>query len=350
MSAQLLGVGSLKLSQQQSIAAAVDQWVTGIPGRIRGHVIFVENPDHTEYAKTVAGEDSVVLVLNGDRTDAGIVAVTGSFDVAGEELLVDGTLSLEIQDYVAIPFVNLVGVTVVRITTKEDWQAFSDDAEEACRTGHFVQQLTEVNAVLAERGLLNGQPKDNLLLARLHITWDGSILSGPYGAKIGTIGDALPDLTVRAIALRPESAVAAAYYPWDIYESLAAKPWIARYLAALDAWKFVAREDRPATKLMGFGASLYGAALRDGLPSAHAPFILKRGSEHTLLDARTGRLFKIGPDAAAIIEAVSNLRDVKVAAIAVAPALNVPAALAEESARAVLHRFEQLGIDIVGGH
>lgn len=343
-----MGVGSLKLSQQQSIAAAVDQWITGIPGRIPGHVIFVENPDHTGYAKMLAGEDSTILVLNGDNTDPGIVPVTGSFDVAGEELLVDGTLSLEIQDYVAIPFVNLVGVTVVRITTKEDWQAFFDDAEEACRTGHFVQQLTEVNAVLAERGLLSGAPKDNLLLARLHITWGGSVLSGPYGTKIGTVGDALADLRIRSIALRPESAVAAAYYPWDIYESLAAKPWIARYLAALDAWKFVAREDRAATRLVGFGASLYGAALRDGLPSAHAPFILKRGNDHTLLDAQTGRLFKIGPDAAAIIEAVSNLRDVRVAAIAAAPAIKVSAALAEEAAHAVLDRFGQLGIDIVG--
>ncbi|MDR6989625.1 hypothetical protein J2Y66_004142 [Paenarthrobacter nitroguajacolicus] len=338
----------MKLSEQQSIAAAVDQWITGIPGRIRDHVIFVENPEHTGYAKTLAGEDSTILVLNGDKADAGIVAVTGTFDVAGEELLVDGTLSLEIQDYVAIPFVNLVGVTVVRITTKEDWQAFFDDAEEACRTGHFVQQLTEVNAVLAERGLLNGGPRDNLLLTRLHITWDGTILSGPYGTQIGRVGDVLPDLRVRSIALRPESAVAAVYYPWDIYESLAGKPWISRYLAALDAWKFVPREDRPTTSLVGFGTSLYGAALRDGLPSAQAPFILRRGADHTLLDAKTGRLFKVGPDAAAIVEAVSNLRDVKAAAVAAAPALKVSVALAEESARAVMDRFGQLGIDIIG--
>ena len=59
----------LKLSQQQSIAAAVDQWITGIPGRIPGHVIFVENPEHTDYAKTLAGEGSTVLVLNGDKSD-----------------------------------------------------------------------------------------------------------------------------------------------------------------------------------------------------------------------------------------------------------------------------------------
>ncbi|MFW0772943.1 daptide biosynthesis RiPP recognition protein [Paenarthrobacter nitroguajacolicus] len=338
----------MKLSQQQSIAAAVDQWITGISGRIPGHVIFVENPEHTGYAKTLAGEGSTILVLNGDKADAGIVPVSGSFDAAGEELLVDGTLSLEIQDYVAIPFVNLVGVTVVRITTEEDWQAFFDDAGEAIRSGHFVQQLTEVNAVLAERGLLSGAGKGNLLLARLHITWDGSVRTGPYGTKIGKVGDSLVDLRVRAISLKPEAAVASVYYPWDIQDSLAAKPWIPRYLAALDAWKFIPREDRADTRLLGFGLSLYGAAANHGLPSASAPFILKRGAEHSLLDTQTGRLFKIGTDAAAIIEAVSNLKDIKAAARVVAPALKVSVAYAEGAARGVLERFDQLGIDIMG--
>ncbi|KUM35229.1 daptide biosynthesis RiPP recognition protein [Arthrobacter sp. EpRS71] len=338
----------MKLSQQQSIAAAVDQWITGVPGRIPGHVIFVENPEHAGYAKTLAGEGSTVLVLNGDKADEGIVPVSGSFDTAGEELLVDGTLSLEIQDYVAIPFVNLVGVTVARITTEEDWQAFFDDAEEAIRSGHFVQQLIEVNTVLAERGLLSGAAKNNLLLTRLHITGDGSVRTGPYGTKIGKVGDSLPDIRVRALSLRPESAVAAAYYPWDIQDSLEAKPWIPRYLAALDAWKFIPREDRANTSLLGFGVSLYGASLRDGVPSAGAPFILKRAAEHTLLDTKTGRLFRIGSDAAAIIEAVSNVRDIKTAARVLAPVLKVSAGVAEGAARAVVTHFEQLGIDVMG--
>lgn len=338
----------MKLSQQQSIAAAVDQWITGVPGRIAGHVIFVENPEHADYAKTLAGEGSTVLVLNGDKADEGIVPVSGSFDAAGEELLVDGTLSLEIQDYVAIPFVNLVGVTLVRITTEEDWQAFFDDAEEAFRSGHFVQQLIEVNAVLAERRLLSGAAKDNLLLTRLHITWDGSVRTGPYGTKIGKVGDSLPDIRVRALSLRPESAVAAVHYPDDIQESLESKPWIPRYLAALDAWKFIPREDRATTSLVGFGVSLYGATLRDDVPSASAPFILKRAAEHTLLDTKTGRLFTIGTDAAAIIEAVSNERDIKVAARVVAPALKVSAGVAEGAARAVVTHFDQLGIDVIG--
>lgn len=336
----------MKLSQQQSIAAAVDQWITGISGRIPGHVIFVENREHTQYAKSIANEESRVLVLNGDRDDAGIIPVAGTFDVAGEELLVDGSLSLEIQDYVAIPFVNLVGVTVVRITTKEDWQSFFDDAEEACRSGHFVPQLTEVNAVLAERGLLSGVR--NLNLARLHITWDGSILSGPYGTKIGRVGDSLTDLRIRSIALRPESAVAGVYFPWDLFDSLAAKPWIPRYLAALDAWKFIPHEDRAGTKLIGFGASVYGAALHEGLPQADAPFIVKRGTEYSLLDTSSGRRFTIGPDAAAIVEAISNLGDVDAASKVVASVLRVSLSLAEESARAVHARFQDLGIDMVG--
>jgi hypothetical protein len=335
----------LTLSQQQTIAAAVDQWITGVPGRIAGHVVFVENPEHIDYAKTLAGEGSVILALNGDRDDEAITTVSGSFDAAGEELLVDGTLSLEIQDYVAIPFVNLVGVTVVRMTTNEDWQAFFDDAEEARRSGHFVRQLTEVNAVLAERALLTGIHRDHLLLARLHITWDGRILSGPYGAQIGRIGDAIEDLRANAIALSPASAMSAANSTVDI-EALRANPWIPRYLAALDAWKFIPREARDTTSLVGFGASLYGTA--PGVPLASAPFIIKRAGEYTLLDTKSGRVFKVGIDAATITEAISNLQDASAAAALVAPALNVSGAVAAGSVTAVLKQFEQLGIDLIG--
>jgi hypothetical protein len=336
------------LSQQQTVAAAVDQWITGIPGRIPGHTIFVENPEHVPYAKQLAGGGSVVLVLNGNDGDEDVVPVTGSFDAAGEELLVGGTLSLEFQDYVAIPFVNLVGVTVVRITTKEDWQAFFDDAEEARRSGHFVRQLTEVNAVLAERALLAGTRRENLLLARVHISRDGTVLSGPTGTQIGRVGDALAELRIRSTGLRPESAVATVYYPESPQESLASKPWIPRYLAALDAWKFVQRDERETTSLVGFGVSLYGAGTCSELPAATAPFILRQGGDHTLLDTKTGRRFKLGPDAAAIIEALGNLGDIKQAAEAVAPTLNVTAAVAEGSARTVLSQFEQLGVDILG--
>ncbi|MFK0039692.1 daptide biosynthesis RiPP recognition protein [Paenarthrobacter sp. NPDC090517] len=338
----------LKLSQEQSTAAAMDQWITGIPGRIPGHVIFVENPEHTNYAKTLASEGSTILVLNGDEDVEGTVRVSGSFDAAGEELLVDGSLSLEIQDYVAIPFVNLVGVTIVRITTEEDWQAFFDDAREAWTSGHFIQQLTEANAVLAERALLTGQNKEDCLLTRLHIAWDGTVLNGPYGTMIGKVGDGLADLRVRSVSLRPESAVASASPSTQIRDLLAASPWIPRYLAALDAWKFIPREERADTRLVGFGVSLYGSALNEGPPSAVAPFILVKGSQHTLLDASTGRVFNIGADAAVIVEALSNMGDLTKAASVVASVINVSPAVAGEAVQAVFAHFEQLGIDVIG--
>lgn len=336
-----MGVGELTFSQQQTIAAAVDQWITGMPGRIAGHVIFVENPEHIDSAKTLVTEGSVILALNGDKDDEAITTVSGSFDAAGEELLVDGTLSLEIQDYVAIPFVNLVGVTVVRMTTSEDWQAFFDDAEEARRSGHFVRQLTEANAVLSERALLAGIEHKDISLARLHITSDGRILSGPYGAEIGRVGDAIEDLHTRSLG--PGSAMANCNV--DV-EAITANPWIPRYLAALDAWKFIPREARETTSFVGFGAGLLNAA--SGIPSASAPFIVQRAGEYRLLDTKSGRVFKIGVDAATIIEAVSNFRDVSAAATAIAPALNVSDAVATGSVTAVLNQFEQLGIELIG--
>ena len=62
----MLGLGN-EAEQQQSICATVDQWITGIPGRIPDHAVFVENPEHLPYARKLAGEQSIVRVPNGDR-------------------------------------------------------------------------------------------------------------------------------------------------------------------------------------------------------------------------------------------------------------------------------------------
>ncbi|WP_347108493.1 daptide biosynthesis RiPP recognition protein [Paenarthrobacter sp. S56] len=322
--------------------------MTGIPGRITGHVVFVENDAHTGYAKDLAVEGSIILVVDGDADDAGIVTVKGRFDESGGELLVDGTLSLEVQDYVAIPFINLVGVTIVRLTSQDDWHAFFSDADEARRSGHFVRQLTEVNAVLGERGLLAGHGSLDRSLARIHITADGTILNGAYGTVIGWVGDALHDLRMKAVPLRPESSVASVTDAARIRAALNDRPWIPRYLAALDAWKFIAREQREGTRLVGFGLSLAGAAGSHSLPLPDAPFILESNGEYKLLDIHTGRLFRLGAAAATVVEAVSNLRDIEAAATVSAAALRVSPEAANASVQSVVARFDELGINLLG--
>ena len=343
-----MGVGTLALNHQQTVAAAVDQWVTGIASRIPGHTVFVENHAHAGYAKTLAGDGSVVLVVDGDADDPGIVSVKGTFDEPGEEVLVDGTLSLEIQDYLAVPFINLVGATIVRLAGQDDWEAFFADAEEARRSGHFVRQLTEVNAVLAERGFLAGYGSVDRSLTRMHITADGAVLNGPYGTVIGRVGDALHDLRLKAVPLAPESVIASVCDASVVRAGLNLRPWIPRYLAALDAWKFVLREQRAETRLVGFGLSLYGAGECHSLPLPGAPFILERHGEFRLLDTGTGRIFRVGADVAILVEAFSNLRDIEAAAGVTAPILGVSPAEAEVSARTVVAQFDQLGIDLLG--
>lgn len=340
----------LQLSQDQIIAGAFDQWITGVPGRIPDHTIFLENAEHASYANELAGSTSVVFVLDGEPGHASFVPVSGLFNVAGEELLVDGTLSLEIQDYVAIPFVNLVGVTIVRMTSQEDWLAFLDDADEARQSGHFVRQLTDVNAVLAERALLNSQQRIDPALARLHIRADGSVLSGPYGSEIGHVGDPLSQLQERWLSLSPESDLAAVLETQPLADSIRARPWIGRYLTALDAWKFIPQHERADTKIVGFGATVYGAAPDAALPPANAPFLIDKAGERTLLDIASGRRFKIGTDAAAIIEALLNTGDIHTAGGAVAPFLGVSVASAEEAAGTVAAQFRETGLDLIGSH
>lgn len=338
----------LALSQQQAIAAAVDQWVTGIPGRIPGHTVFVENAGHSSYAKEIAGDGSVVLVIDGDADDPDLVTVKGRFDESGEELLVDGSLSIEIQDYLAVPFISLVGPTVVRFAGQDDWQSFFDDADEARQSGHFVRQLTEVNAVLAERALLAGHGNPDSKLARIHITANGTILSGPSGTVIGWVGDDLQDIRARATPLKPESSIASLTHAPEVVAALNNRPWVPRYLAALDAWKFIGPEQRAGTRLVGFGLSLYGATESHGLPLPNAPFILERQGEHRLLDTNTGRVFTIGRDAAVLMEAISNLRGVEAAVSVTAGSMGISPELAESSAKAVMGQLSHLGIDLLG--
>lgn len=328
----------------------MDQWVTGIPGRIPGHAVFVENAGHASYAKEIAEDGSVVLVVDGDADDPDLVTVKGRYDESGEELLVDGSLSIEIQDYLAVPFISLVGPTVIRFACQDDWQSFFDDADEARSSGHFVRQLTEVSAVLAERALLAGHVGPDSPLARIHITANGTILNGPSGTVIGWVGDELQDIRTRAIPLKPESSIASLTHAPDVMAALNHRPWVPRYVAALDAWKFIVPEQRAGTCLVGFGLSLYGATESHGLPLPKAPFILEREGEHRLLDINTGRLFTIGRDAAILIEALSNLRDVEAAASVAAVPMGIAPEFAEVSARAIVEQFDHLGIDLLGGH
>ena len=212
--------------------------------------------------------------------------------------------------------------------------------------GPFLERIE----VLAERALLAGYGNPDSTLARIHITANGTILNGPSGTVIGWVGDELQDIRARAKPLKPESSIASLTHAPEVVAALSERPWIPRYLAALDAWKFIGPQQRPGTRLVGFGLSLYGATDSHGLPLPNAPFILERQGEHRLLDTNTGKLFTIGRDAAVLIEAISNLRSVEAAANVAAFSMGIPPELAESSAKAVVEQLGHLGIDLLGGH
>lgn len=67
-STQLIWGWELELGQQQTIATGVDQWITGIPGRMPDRLIsFVRNAEPVGYPNELAGQHFNFLLLDGGR-------------------------------------------------------------------------------------------------------------------------------------------------------------------------------------------------------------------------------------------------------------------------------------------
>ncbi|WP_244632073.1 daptide biosynthesis RiPP recognition protein [Microbacterium sp. Se63.02b] len=174
-------------------ARALREWITG-ERRDYARVFLLEPGAATENVEGVAGpDDAVLLPVECGAYDGQGAAIrySGILSDAGDELFI-GDRGVELQDYVAAAFVQIVGPTAVSMVDETGWQAFLADADLARRTGVFPSALLDPRVLLADRSALTN-PTELVTPSAIRVHRDGAIGLGIGGEVVGRVDD-LPTL------------------------------------------------------------------------------------------------------------------------------------------------------------
>ncbi|WP_156122629.1 hypothetical protein [Microbacterium hominis] len=120
-----------------------------------------------------------------------VLTFDGQFDDPGDVMHIGRGYEIELQDYLAVPFVPVTRPTVVSCLTSSAWSAFIEDAEEALATGVFIPQLASHSVVIADRSVIDAAiDGTGVAINRLTIDAHGEMryrLGGPVVGAAGSI-------------------------------------------------------------------------------------------------------------------------------------------------------------------
>ncbi|MFC1408287.1 daptide biosynthesis RiPP recognition protein [Streptacidiphilus sp. N1-12] len=277
--------------------------------------LVLERADHltAAVASGLAGPESVVFVpTSADGGDGGVYTVggptvvhyEGSLSDAGGEFSVGSSFFLQSQTYGVSPYMSVVGPTLVRIADETDFQYYLDDADQAREAGVFSDFLTHPVIQLADVCALGSGPSADGPQWRLHIAASGTVSTSPHGRPLGTLGASPEQLQHAWTQLRTDPGehgcpvcLGSVLDQPARADALAARPWLGRYLAALDSIRDLRARGLSEPRVSGFGARLLPELAELGLaadvPSAAAPLLLwtdQAAFVHTVDRSRTFQL------------------------------------------------------------
>lgn len=283
-------------------ARALREWITGEQEQY-SRVFLVEGDASAETVAAVAREDDAVLLHAQSGPYDGpahAFRFTGALSEVGDELFF-GERGVELQDYVAAAFVQIIGPTTVDFFDEAGWQSFLDDADLARRTGVFPSSLIDPRVLLANRRAL-AAPGELATPSAIRVGSDGRISVGLQGEVIGEVDElatVIESRFPRAVALGgmvPSQA---------LLKGLTGRGWIGRYLHATDLIKML-RLANGVEKISGFGWSFVDDARADAEPSASDPFLLETSDGFVLADVTTLRRQLLSPMTAKVVDATQT--------------------------------------------
>lgn len=281
---------------------ALREWITG-EAEACSRVFLVESGAAAECVAEVAGEDDVVLLhAQSGPCDgpAHVVRYTGALREIGDELFF-GERGVELEDYVAAAFVQIIGPTAVGFFDRTSWQAFLDDAELARRTGVFPSALIDPRVLLANRRAL-ATPGALTTPRAIRVGADGRVSVGVRGEVIGDV-DELRTVIETAV---PHAVAWGGIGPRpELIADLTDRGWIGRYLNATDLIKMLHLENGVA-KISGFGWSLIDDDRADAEPLPSDPFLLETADGFVLADTTTLRRQLLSPVTAKVVAATQT--------------------------------------------
>ncbi|MFF2522169.1 daptide biosynthesis RiPP recognition protein [Streptomyces liangshanensis] len=299
-------------------------WVTGRPlaGDAPGPEAATVVLEDAACLDAVLGSDVVgprTLVLApgvrdgvDDRSGATLVGYEGSLSGAEGDASIGDVLFLQIQDYGVSPYMSLLGTTLVRIVGDTDFETFLADADAAREEGRFASFAVSPAVQIADLSALGAHVPGDGPGTRLYMDRDGGVSVSPQGLRLGTTGDPAAALRSAWQRLGAASEVSGAV-PLGAAVSeevrgpaVRRRPWLARYLAALDLLRDLQTRGITEPRVSGFGRRLVpGLDGVDSVPEAddpEAPFLCWTPDKAYVRVAGVDRTFQLGRRAAEITE------------------------------------------------
>lgn len=298
----------------------LSSWGTGLVHPLRPQddegvlTVVLEDARHVEALVASELVGSRTMVFGPGESTGPVVGYEGSLAEPGGDLSIDDAFFLQTQDYGSAGYMSVIGATLVRIVEQGDFEAYLEDADRARAEGTFAGFVTSPAVQLADVAALGGGSAQDGPRTRLYVHADGSLSVSPWGARLGALGDGLARLEAEwhrlgragaapcAVALGrvvPEAVGAAA---------AAERPWLGRYLAAVDALRELQARGIAEARVSGFGHRL--APALEGVDDAHdtvgtdAPMLLWTQDEAYVHIVDSRRTFKVDHAAGAAVEAL----------------------------------------------
>ncbi|GHC51320.1 daptide biosynthesis RiPP recognition protein [Streptomyces cinnamoneus] len=314
-------------------------WATGrtVPGTATAapadgscRTVVLESAEHLEQvlASDVVGPGTTVLAPEGatadDGTTATVVAYGGSAAESGVEFSLGTDFYLQVQSYGISGYMSVIGPTLVRIADPADFEAYVADAELARQDGTFPDFLTSPVIQLADLPALGAAHAGSGPALRLYVAATGAVSTSPGGLALGTAGDDLAALAAQWQQLNDDAGHPCAVslgtaVPEEIRTAaLAQRPWLGRYLAALDALRNLAGRQVTGVRVSGFGGRSV-PALADVTDPADAtgtdvPLLLWTDEAAYVYAPETDRMLGLRREAVALVEPLLVCGSVEAAA------------------------------------
>lgn len=296
----------------RAVKARLAHWSTGRSPHgtePTGRTVVLESAEllPAVLAGDLVDERTLVLAPGPVTTDdPRVLAHGGRLDEPGQEFTLGDDFFLQVQSYGLSEFVTIAGATLVRLADVEDLEDFVADAARVRTDGTFPIALVHPAVQFADAALLAGDLRTAGPTHRLYVDAEGRCSVSPAGVVLGTVGDALTTLegawAKRCAAGGPGAGLLAGAPDGDRVASLlAAEPWLPRYLQAADLVRALTARGLADVRVSGFGARLAEPGTED-LGGPGDPQVAWGGDTAYVADPRSGRIFGLGRDQAALVE------------------------------------------------
>ncbi|WP_144874145.1 daptide biosynthesis RiPP recognition protein [Microbacterium sp. 1.5R] len=278
-------------------ARALREFVVGEPEHYsRVYLVDADGPGGA-VLDAAGPKDAVLLPVAAPASNsaAAIFRYDGQLEEPGDEMFLGGC-TVELHDYIAAAFVQLVGPSVVAIVDDQGWLALLDDVGIARRTGVFPSALLDPRVILANRAAIE-RPDEMQVPNAIRVRTDGALRVGMRGEVCGHLSTTtdLAAAAPRLAALRssPSADEWRAEHP--------ERGWLTRCLRATDLLKML-RGESGTVSISGFGWALVDDDRADAEPSPFHPFLVRTPQGFLLADVATRRRVSLSPLTAAVVE------------------------------------------------